>query len=71
MIMVPGATPKDIVARLHRELLKALQSPDVLTRLKNEGAEVVGNTPDEATAIVRRDLEKWSEVIRRTGMRAE
>jgi tripartite-type tricarboxylate transporter receptor subunit TctC len=71
MIMVPGATPKDIVARLHREFLKALQSPDVLARLKNEGAEVVGNTPDEAAAIVRRDLEKWSEVIRRTGMRPE
>jgi len=71
MIMVPGATPKDIIARLHREFLKALQSPDVLARLKNEGAEVVGNTPDEAAAIVRRDLEKWSEVIRRTGMRPE
>ena len=48
MIMVPGATPKDIIARLNRELVKALQSPDVLARLKNEGAEVVGNTPEQA-----------------------
>jgi tripartite-type tricarboxylate transporter receptor subunit TctC len=71
MIMLPGATPKDVVARLHRELMKALQAPDVLARLKNEGAEVVGNTPDEAAAIVRRDLEKWADVIRRTGIRAE
>jgi tripartite-type tricarboxylate transporter receptor subunit TctC len=71
MIMVPGATPKEIVSHLHRELVKALQSPDVLTRLKNEGAEVVGNTPDQAAAIVRRDLDKWADVIRRTGIRVD
>lgn len=71
MIMVPGATPKEIIARLHRELIKALQSTDVLARLKNEGADVIGNTPDEAAAIVRRDLDKWGEVIRRTGIRAD
>ncbi|MGZ5143127.1 MAG: tripartite tricarboxylate transporter substrate-binding protein, partial [Burkholderiales bacterium] len=71
MIMVPGATPKEIMARLHRELIRALQAPDVLVRLKNEGAEVVGNTPEEALAIVRRDLEKWADVIQRTGIRPE
>jgi tripartite-type tricarboxylate transporter receptor subunit TctC len=71
MIMVPGATSKEIIARLHRELMKALQAADVLARLKNEGAEVIGNTPEEASAIVRRDLDKWADVIRRTGIRAE
>ena len=71
MIMVPGATPRDIIARLNRELLKALQSPDVLARLRNEGAEVVGSTPEDAAAIIRRDLDKWADVIRRTGIRAE
>ena len=71
MIMVPGATPRDIIARLNRELLKALQSPDVLARLKNEGAEVVGSTPEAAAAIIRRDLDKWADVIRRTGIRAD
>jgi tripartite-type tricarboxylate transporter receptor subunit TctC len=71
MIMVPGATPKEIIARLHRELTKALQSPDVLARLKNEGAEVIGNTPEEASAIVRKDLDKWGDVIRRAGIKAE
>ncbi|HUP95115.1 MAG TPA: tripartite tricarboxylate transporter substrate binding protein [Burkholderiales bacterium] len=71
MIMVPGATPKDIITRLNRELLKALQSPDVLARLKNEGAEVIGSTPEDAAAIIRRDLDKWADVIRRTGIRAD
>jgi tripartite-type tricarboxylate transporter receptor subunit TctC len=71
MIMVPGATPKDIIARLHRELVKALQSPEVLARLRNEGAEVIASTPEQTAAIIRRDLDKWADVIQRTGIRAE
>ncbi len=70
MIMVPSATPKDIVARLHQEIVKALQLPDVRARLEAEGAEIIGNTPEQAAAIVRTELDKWAEVIRKTGMTA-
>jgi tripartite-type tricarboxylate transporter receptor subunit TctC len=70
MIMVPAATPKDIVARLHQEIVKAVQSPDVRARLEAEGAEIIGNTPEQAAAIVRTELDKWAEVIRKTGMTA-
>lgn len=71
MIMVPGATPRDIVQRLHREFAKALQNPDVLTRLKSEGAEVFATPPQEAAAAIRRDLERWGEVIRRAGLKTD
>ena len=52
-------------------MVNALQSPDVMARLANEGAEVIGNTLEQAAAIVRADLEKWADVIRRTGIKAE
>lgn len=71
MIMVPGATPREIIARLHRELVKALHAPEVTARLASEGAEIIGNTPEEAAAIVNGDLDKWAEVIRRTGIRPD
>lgn len=64
MIFVPAGTPKEIIARLNRDMVKALNTPEVATRLANEGAEVIGNTPEQAAAIVRSDLEKWAEVIR-------
>ncbi len=64
MIMVPSTTPKDIIAHLNREMVKALRTPDVTARLANEGAEVIGNTPQEAAAIVNRDFGVWAEVIR-------
>jgi tripartite-type tricarboxylate transporter receptor subunit TctC len=71
MIMAPGATPRDIINRLHRELAKALQNQDVLARLKTEGAEVFATPPDEAAATIRKELDKWAEVIRRTGIKVE
>ena len=64
MIMVPSATPKDIIARLNREMVKALSTPEVKARLTGEGAEVIGNTPEQAAAIVNRDFDTWAEVIR-------
>jgi tripartite-type tricarboxylate transporter receptor subunit TctC len=71
MIMVPSATPKDIIARLHRELVKALQAPEVMARLDNEGAEIIGNTPEQAGAIIRADLDKWADVIKRSGIKPD
>jgi tripartite-type tricarboxylate transporter receptor subunit TctC len=71
MFMVPGATPKEIIARLNRESVKALQNPDVLARLKSEGAEIVASSPEDAAAAVRRDLEKWRDVIQKAGIKPE
>jgi len=64
MIFVPGGTPRDIIARLHKEMVRALNTPEVKTRLAGEGAEIIGNTPEQAAAIIARDLETWAEVIR-------
>ncbi len=71
MIMVPAATPKEIIARLNREMVAALQNPAVKSRLAGEGAEAVGNSPEQATAAVRADLDKWIDVVRRTGIKLE
>jgi tripartite-type tricarboxylate transporter receptor subunit TctC len=70
MVMVPSGTPPDIIARLNREIVKALQTPEVRGRLESEGADIIGNTPEQAAAIVRADIAKWAEVIRKTGITA-
>lgn len=71
MIMVPAHTPKNIVARLHEEIIRALRSAEVKSRLEHEGAEIIGNTPEQAAAVVRADLDKWADVIRLTGISAD
>lgn len=69
-IMAPAGTPRDIIAKLHREIVRALHLPEVKNRLAGEGAEVVGNTPEEYGAIIRADVEKWAKVIKQSGIRA-
>jgi len=71
MIVVPSATPREIINRLHRELVKALQAPEVVARLEGEGAEIFGNTPEQAAAIVRADFDRWADVIKRSGIKPE
>lgn len=70
MIMVPGATPREIVMRLHQELIKVLQQPEVKARLEAEGAEIFGTPPQEAAAIIRSEIQKWAKVIKQLGLQA-
>jgi tripartite-type tricarboxylate transporter receptor subunit TctC len=69
-IMIPAATPREIVAKLNQEIVRAVQSPEVRKRLMSEGAEVIGSTPEQYTAVIRADVEKWAKVIKATGIRA-
>ena len=71
LILMPAATPKDIVARLNREMTVALQTADVKSRLASEGATVIGNTPEQAAAMLRADLDMRIEVVKRTGIRLD
>jgi tripartite-type tricarboxylate transporter receptor subunit TctC len=70
-IMVPAATPKDIIARLHTELVKALNTPQVKTKLGELGAEVVGNSPEQFAAYIRQETLKWSRIVKEAGIKLE
>jgi tripartite-type tricarboxylate transporter receptor subunit TctC len=62
-VFVPAGTPPDIVALLNREIVKALKLPDVQARCKEIGFDIVGNTPEEFSAYLRKDIDKWHRVI--------
>ncbi|HYC44581.1 MAG TPA: tripartite tricarboxylate transporter substrate binding protein [Burkholderiales bacterium] len=68
---VPAGTPQDIVARLHKEIVRALSQPDVKDRLSREGADLVGNSPREFDAFVRSEIAKWAKVVKLSGAKAE
>lgn len=64
-----AGTPKDVVALLHREIVKALALPDVKERVATLGFEAVGSTPAELAARVEADAAKWGKVIRDAGIK--
>ena len=70
MIMVPGATPRELVARLHQELIKVLEQPEVKARLEGEGAEIFGTSPERSAAVIKSEMERMAKIIKRLGVQA-
>ena len=70
-ILAPAGTPKPVIDRLNRELVKIVRSPEFAPVLVNEGATPVGNTPAEFDAIIRADIQKWAKIIKEAGIRAD
>ena len=70
-MVVPAATPRDIVTRLNTETVKVLRMPDIRERLMANGAEPVGSTPDEFGAFMKSESAKWARVIKEANIRAE
>ena len=66
-VVVPAKTPSEIVARLHAELRKALQLPDVRERITFDGAEVIAGSPGEFGDYIRSELNRFGKIIRATG----
>jgi tripartite-type tricarboxylate transporter receptor subunit TctC len=69
-ILAPASTPKEIVAKLNTEIVRSLRTPDMRSRFAEQGAEPVGNTPEEFAGFLKEDQEKWSKVVKTAGVRA-
>jgi tripartite-type tricarboxylate transporter receptor subunit TctC len=67
-IAAPARTPKEIVARLNKEINAALASPEVKARLAELGVDARGGTPDEARELLASEIRRWSEVISKAGI---
>jgi len=70
-ILAPAATPKDVVAKLNRDVVNALKDPSVADKLAAEGADPVGDSPGEFAAFIRSEIDLWGKVIRATGAKVE
>ena len=70
-VAAPAKTPRAILDRLHAEIVRALNSPDVRDRLKTLGADPVGSTQEQYTAFVQEEIVKWGKVIKAAGIKGE
>jgi tripartite-type tricarboxylate transporter receptor subunit TctC len=70
-IFAPAGTPKPIISKLNAEIQRVLALPDVKQRLALEGAEAMGNTPEEFESQVRRDMLHWAKVAREAKVTVE
>ena len=70
-LLVPAATPRDVIARIHADAVKALKEPDINKKIADLGADVVGNAPEEFGAALRAESAQWAEIIKSANIRAE
>ena len=70
-ILVPAVTPKPVVQKLNREIVKILSQPEVKAQFLAQGAETGANSPEEFAAYIRNEIEKWGRVVKAAGLRVD
>lgn len=66
-ILAPAGTPQPIVAKLNAEINKALQDPKVKETIAKEGGEVIGGTPEQFAAYIRKEMADWATLVKQSG----
>jgi tripartite-type tricarboxylate transporter receptor subunit TctC len=68
---VPAKTPKPVIDKLSAAVAKAVQSADVVEKIKGMGSDPAGTTPEECGAVFKKDRERWVPIIKASGFKAE
>ena len=70
-VMVPAATPRDVVQKMNREIQWVLDQPDIRQRFADGGLDITGGTPDAFEGILKRDFTKYGKILAGAGIKPE
>ncbi len=70
-MLAPAATPREIVARLNQEIVRALETSDLRERLTNSGIDLWPSTPEQLASFIRSEMARYATVIRQAGLRMD
>ena len=70
-VLAPAGTPREVLDRLHKEIVRAMASPKVAQLFANLDADAVTNTPQEFAALIRSEIEKWAKVTKMAGIKPQ
>ena len=70
-VLLPAGTPRSIVTKVHADIAKALALPDAKERITGLGFDIIANTPEQFTAQIKAEIDKWGKVIRAAGVKAD
>ena len=70
-LLAPAATPKEVVARLHAEVVKVMAMEDIRAKFADLGAQPVGSNPEELAAFLKVEMTKWAEVVKTANVKIE
>ncbi len=70
-LMAPAGTPREVIAKIHTDVAKVLQMPEVRERLAGLGAEPSGESPAELAARIKAEFDRWGDVVRKANIKAD
>ncbi len=70
-LVAPSKTPREIVVRLHKATVEALNDPAVRKSLVDLGVDIAGNTPEEFTAYIKAEIPKWTAIVKASGAKLD
>jgi tripartite-type tricarboxylate transporter receptor subunit TctC len=69
-LLVPAGTPQASIAKLHGEVVRILNLPELKERLTREGADIIASRPDQFAAFLKVEMEKSAKIVKASGMTA-
>ena len=70
-LLGPAHMPREVVTRMHAEVVRILREPAIRDKLSHQGADPVGSTPEELAEYMRAETAKWAPVVKASGARAD
>lgn len=70
-VFVPTGVSKEIVVKIHNDVVRVLKQPEVKDRFASEGGDIIADTPEEFAAFVRREIPKWSKVVKDASVKVD
>ena len=67
----PKGTPKEIIAKLHADIARGFKAPDLVKRFDDQGFDIVTNTPAEAGAFFKAEIDRWASVVKTSGAQVD
>jgi tripartite-type tricarboxylate transporter receptor subunit TctC len=70
-VFVPSGVPKEIIAKLHTDIVRVLKQPDVKERFAGEGGDIVADTPEAFATFVHKEIPKWAKVVKDASVKVD
>ena len=70
-VMMPAKTPKPLVSKISQELMRILRLPDIKERLGSQGLDAVGSTPEELTALIKKEIVMYANLVKQIGYKPQ
>lgn len=70
-VVVPAATPRPIIAKLHADIVRAAKQPDMRDKLEVQGVEIIGSTPEQFAAFIKEEITRWGKAVKLSGAKPD